>query len=66
MREERCLIRKAAAVGLKTPDKLISKQDPFQEAFAGLDTANFHLFFLSKSQLKCAPEPRHVQTKRQR
>lgn len=46
IREERCLIRKAAGEELKTSDKLISIQDSFQGAFAGLNAANFDFVFL--------------------
>ncbi len=47
IREERCLIRKAAGAELKTSDQLISIQDPFQGAFAGLYAANFDFVFQS-------------------
>lgn len=38
-----------------------SIQDPFQGAFAELDTANFDFVFLTKSQGKCVSGPLHEQ-----
>lgn len=40
------MIRKAAGAELKTSGKLISIQDPFQGALAGLGAANFDYVFL--------------------
>lgn len=59
IREERCLIRKAGVAELKTSDKLISIQDPFQGVLAGLDAANFNVVFFSLKVRACVSGPLH-------